>query len=198
MQPRLTSSTKWTLFPKEYLEQIKSVLDESYKDYLSKGEFIVEGKIYREELLLRIGFLEKGRLRQINFEASIEYTFEKDNVIDSINQCFDCCSSMLGEYLERTMSTETTTPNSLFESENIEVNLEDQMNLPYTWTLINFNEREIHIQFSTVNSFLENQANALLGDSSEFMVVEDVTEEYNSDQDDNIKKTTKDGRNLFH
>jgi|GEM_PF-1553232 len=164
MQPRLPNSQKWTPFPKEYLEQVRSVMEESFKKYLEKGQFIIDGRIYREEIVLRLGFLEKGRLKQSNFEASMQYSYEQDNALQSLSVCLDCCASLLWEFLEK-MHSESAIPNSDPSAEDfIEVSLEDELNLPYTWTQIEFDDKKLHIQYTTTNTSLESAADALLGE----------------------------------
>ena len=100
MNPRLKSSKKWTAFPKEYTEQIQTVFKENFAQYLEDAELIVEGRIYTEEIMLRVGYLEKGRLAQANFEVSMNYSQEQQDAMKRIHNCIDAAASMMMEYLE--------------------------------------------------------------------------------------------------
>lgn len=80
MEPRLDSSKKWTALPEEYSDKILEVLNENFKQQSEIGKFYVEGRIYQEEILIRLGYLANGRLVQANAEASCAYDFKKDKV----------------------------------------------------------------------------------------------------------------------
>ena len=147
MEPRQKNSKKWTKIPQELLLQIKEALEQSFQDFRDKGAFIAEGKLYASELLLRLGFLESGRLQQHNFEASLDYDFKKENLLQLIHFATDCTSSMMAEF---------------FESKNTE--------FPKEWTHFTIENRSVFLKHSTVNSDLENQADALLGEANEALV----------------------------
>lgn len=141
MNPRLKNSKKWTAFPKEYTEQIQTVFKENFSQYLGDAELIVEGRIYTEEIMLRVGFLEKGRLAQANFEVSMNYSQEQQDAMKRIHNCIDAAASMMMEYLEN----------------------DGEVDFPYTWKEFPFQGQKLYLQFSTENSSLEEQANKLLG-----------------------------------
>lgn len=141
MNPRLKSSKKWTSFPKEYSAQILAVFKENFSQYLDRGELIIEGRIYPEEILLRVGYLEKGRLAQANFEVSINYSQEDQDAVKRIHNCVDAAASMMMEYLEK----------------------EGEVDFPYTWKEFPFQGKKLFLQFNTENTSLEEQANKLLG-----------------------------------
>lgn len=155
MNPRLKSSKKWTAFPKEYADQIQSVFKENFAQYLDNAELLIEGRIYSEEIVLRVGYLEKGRLAQANFEVSMNYSQEQQDAISRIHNCVDAAASMMMEYLES----------------------DGEVDFPYTWKEVPFQSKRIYLKFSTENSSLEAEANKLLGLSEEEMMNEDVSEE---------------------
>lgn len=151
MNPRLKTSKKWTALPGEYLTQIQSVFQETFAKNLTKSKLVVEGRIYQEEILLRVGVLEEGRLSQANFEVSMNYSTKTKDAVERIHDCIDAAASMMNDY---------------FESQG-------EAEFPRTWQEFEFNKRPLYLQFSTVNSSLEAQADALLGKSFEEMVQED-------------------------
>lgn len=157
MIPRLKSSKKWTSFPKEYSKQIQTVFNENFAQYLSNAEIIIEGRIYPEEILLRVGYLEKGRLAQANFEVSMGYTSEDQDTLERIHNCVDAAAGMMMDYLEN----------------------EGEVDFPYTWKEFPFKGKKLFVQYSTENSDLEAQANKLLGleESSLYHEVEEDDED---------------------
>ena len=157
MTPRLKSSKKWTTFPKEYSEQIQNVFKENFAPYLEdNSELVVEGRIYSEEITLRVGYKEEGRLSQANFETSITYNQENNDALEMIHNCVDAAASMMMEYFET----------------------EGESDFPYTWKEVPFKKSKIYLRFSTENSALEAEANKLLGLSEEDMLnEEDPTDE---------------------
>lgn len=155
MNPRLKSSKKWTTFPKEYLSQIEEVFSQGFKEKLQGSKLIVEGRIYTEEIVLRVGVLEKGRIRQANFEVSCQFSPKEKDAVDRIYDCIDAAASMMAEY---------------FESDG-------EAEFPFVWKEYEFNGRALFLQHSTVNTSLEAEADALLGETDSDLVVEEVTDE---------------------
>ena len=166
MKPRLPSSKKWTAFPKEFTQQIEDVFKQNFSKQLKSAELIVEGRIYAQEILIRVGYLEAGRLRQANFEVSVEYSPTQEEAIMRINDGVDAAASMMMDYFEKEQETE------------------GDVDFPLIWKEIPFNNRKLFVQFSTVNSKLEAEADALLGASEEGLVNEDLEDP--ADEDDDI------------
>lgn len=155
MNPRLKNSKKWTAFPKDYLSQIEDVFKENFKQQLKGSQLAIEGRIYTEEILLRVGIREKGRLSQANFEVSTNYSTKEKDAVARIHDCVDAAASMMAEYYDS----------------------DGEAEFPRTWNEYEFNQRKIYLQFTTENSDLEAQADALLGKSFEEMVQEDKESE---------------------
>jgi hypothetical protein len=156
MQARKTTSKKWTAFPPEFSAQIESVFKENFAEQLKESKLIVEGRIYPEEILLRVGVLEKGRLKQSNFEVSIDYKSDDPEALDRIHNLVDVAASMMTDYFET----------------------DGEVEFPYSWKEFPFKGHPIFLQYSTENSELEAQANALLGINEDTMLVEEqITED---------------------
>ncbi|MFZ4404294.1 MAG: hypothetical protein ACOYOK_09360 [Pseudobdellovibrionaceae bacterium] len=158
MTPRLLSSKKWTPFPQEFATQIQDVFQENFSQQLQKAQVLVEGRIYPQEILLRVGFLEADRLVQPNFETSVEYLADKDQAMESIHLCIDTAASMMQEYFTKKDE-------------------EDEVDLPYTWKPLQFKNHEVFVQFTTVNSRLEDEANRLLGEAGHSGLVQGEVDE---------------------
>ena len=139
MNPRLTNSKKWTSFPNDFLDQIKEAMLETFGPKLRGTELVIEGRIYPGEILLRVGFIEKNRLKQNNFEVSIDYS--KDQAVDRIHDAIDAAASMMADY---------------FESDG-------EAELPLSWKEYDLENLKVYCQYSTVNTRLESEADRLLG-----------------------------------
>lgn len=148
MQARLKSSKKWTLFPAEYIAQIERVFRENFAAQIGSAELLVEGRIYPEEILLRVGLKEKGRLKQSNFEVSMQYDPKKKDAVERIHNCIDAAASMMAEYFET----------------------DDDDDFPRTWKEYPFQGKALFLQYTTENSELEAEADRLLGESDDSLV----------------------------
>lgn len=147
MQPRLNTSKKWTSFPKELTQQIKEVFTEGFGEAVKNGEILVEGRIFKEEIMLRVGYLEKGRLAQANFEVSLDFNPSKQNAMEQIQFAMDCAASMMEDYLQ-----------------NADDGLSD---FPRNWQAFEIANRKVFLKVTTVNEKLEAEADRLLGETAE-------------------------------
>ncbi len=148
MEPRLPSSKKWTSIPKDYLQQVCEAFAESFPVQAQQGQFLVEGRLYSEEILLRAGYLPNNQLKQNNFEVSLAYKKGKDDVLQLIHLGVDVAATLLED---------------LFQSG------EDQ-DLPRIWMEFEVENKKLHIQYSTDNSQLEDQASRLLSEKDDRLI----------------------------
>lgn len=146
LEPRLKSSIKWAPFPQELLMQIRKVFQEHFPEQKILGEFIIEGRIYPEEVLLRVGFLHKGWIRQNNFEVSSNLKNNKMTVLECIHLCVD---------LAGVLFQENAPPTDAEEKKNKSIDTK--------WLPIEFEGQELFYKFSTDNSELEKEADKILG-----------------------------------
>ncbi len=158
MNPRNQIQSSWTSIPEEFSFKVLNALEAEFAKQAKAGEFIVEGKIFDNEILIRIGYLERGRLRQINFEASVDYDRESSEILDSFYLCVDSLGLWMHEYFEKAEQDE------------------DQ-DLPLTWRPAEFKNNTVFMQFSTVNSRLEQEADRILGMSSSALFNEEIAGE---------------------
>lgn len=140
MEPRLKTSTKWTALPKDFLAQIRTALKENFANQIGKGKVEVDGRIYPEEVLIRVGFAEPGRLKQSHWDVSVPYKKDKDNVLKMLHLAVDAGASLFDQIF--------TSPDDDF---------------PRIWQEIDFESRKIYIQYTTENAELEDEADGLLG-----------------------------------
>ncbi len=155
MSPRRASSKKWTTFPKEFIDQVAATFKETFQASLGESTLIIDGRIYPEELVLRVGVREKGRLKQSNFEVSTDYEADVPESLDRIHCLVDVAASMMLEF---------------FESD-------DEAEFPFVWKEYPYQGKPIYLQTSAENTDLEAQANALLGLPEEGLLHEEPTTE---------------------
>lgn len=170
MQPRLKTSKKWTAFPREYAEQIEGVFRQNFGEQIADQRLVIEGRIYTEEVTLRVGLHAGDRLRQANFEISMNYSPQESDAVDRIHNCIDAAASMMMDY---------------FESEG-------EVEFPVQWKAFPFQDKTIYLQFSTVNTDLEAQADALLGKQADSLVEEDFESEDAMERADEVIESSAD------
>lgn len=141
MQPRLSSSLKWTALPEELVNQLRSVFSTSFKEHLGTSSIAVQGRIYPREILMRVSLIPQQGLKQSGFNVSIDYQREKDNVMKLVHLAVDAFGSLFEQF---------------FAAEN------DQ-EFPRLWQPVDFEGRQIYILYTTENTQLEAEANRLLG-----------------------------------
>ena len=84
MEPTLKSSIKWVALPKEYCQVVREIFESNYSEKMQGGELLVEGRIYREEIVLRVGYLPQGSIRQSNFEGSVDFYLQKEKAMECL------------------------------------------------------------------------------------------------------------------
>ena len=164
MNPRKKESKKWSNLPPEFANQIKTVFEDNFSSYLTEKTIRVQGRIYPDEILLRVGIHRKGELRFHNFEVSLDHSALLQNTIPQIHLAVDAIASLMIEFFET----------------------EETHELPYLWREIPFEKQKIWVQFTTENPDLEAEANKLLG-LQESLLNEDENE---SDELENLEPPT--------
>ena len=140
-EPRRKDSTTWTALPESYLSLLQGAVDNVFDDLLPENlEIIVEGRIYNQEILIRLGHLPSQSIRQMNFELSMDYDAGKDKVVDILDIAVDCIGGMFQEFLAKS-----------------------NVDWPIDWIEEEFHSKKVFLRTSRINSVLEKQADQLLG-----------------------------------
>ena len=138
-----SKSKKYSSLPGDFNELIKQSLNDSEVATLWKGKTLnVSGRIYPEELILKVGLNAEGEIRFQNFSASLDFDGESKNLIEKTQIAMEAISSMMEQFLSST----------------------EEMDMPEDWHSYKFDKEEIYMMFSTENDDLEAKANALLGE----------------------------------
>lgn len=156
MTPRLDSSIfkSQSSFPPDALKLIQESLQEQYAEFLADKVLVVQGVIYPKELILSVGFRDKGGIRQRNFEASMDFDLQTQNPVNLIHAGLDAVGSMMSQWIET----------------------DGDLAVPLEWTKFDLDKNPLWLRSTNVNSDLEAQANALLG--QEFLERQiEITEE---------------------
>lgn len=148
MDPRNKGSNKhkYQPVPKDFLKLVEETFKEKYAEFLADKNLVVDGAIFPEELILVVGFKNKNeKVRQINFESSMDYTvnFEEDEnskVLENIHLCIDALDAMFAEYVEA----------------------DGDLEMPKLWTEFDFDEQKVYLKSSTDNIELEKLADEFL------------------------------------
>ncbi len=140
MEPRLKYSSQWTAVPSELISQIQDLFVQNFTDSASEGQFYVSGRIYLNEVLIQVGYRKHNEIKQNNFEISIEYNRNKDNMMQMIHLGVDCAASLMEQFFS-----------------------DPEVQFPPQWEMYHFQNRDIYLQLTKTNTDLEEQANALLG-----------------------------------
>jgi hypothetical protein len=164
MNPRYKISLKWTSFPIELSEQIRSVFVQNFEKELGKTMSLsVDGRIFQKEITLRVGLHSKGSLKHFNFEASVDLpknaAADENKIFETISIAVDCLASLVAEYFEN----------------------DQEIEIPYVWTETTFEGKKLWIQHSTENPDLEAEANKLLGLGDEDSILKNADDEKSED-----------------
>jgi hypothetical protein len=146
VHPRLKTSKKWSPLPKEFLKQVESVFKQTFKAQIGTGKVFTDGRIYPEEILVSVGLKAASTaLKQSNFEISIEYKKDKDNVIKLLNLSVDVAASLFEQFFAADTDEE----------------------FPRVWQEFDVDNRPVYVQFTGTNTELEEKANQLLGEHAD-------------------------------
>lgn len=124
------------------MAQVKSIFTESFQSHIGGDSIETEGRIYPEEILMRLSIVPQKGLKQRGFEVSLQYKKDKDNVLKLVHLAVDAIGSLFEQ---------------LFASQ-------DDHDFPRIWQEVDFEGRTIFIQYTTSNTALEDEANRLLGE----------------------------------
>lgn len=197
--PRLITSTKWTEIPEEFLAKVLTVFNNQFKKEVETGEFLAEGHIYPQELVLRVGYLEAGRLKQINFEASIDLKPVAEKPAGSsmqgpatisdiptfpgagVDDAFGDEGGVFADSQAEALSDPTGTMASLYTCIDVLGSLMEEyfqkgdvgeVDVTLHWKAYDFEDDVVYLQYSTVNTRLEEEADRILGLLGEDLVFE--------------------------
>jgi hypothetical protein len=185
LSPRLPSSKKWTDLPADFTAAVRTIFSKQFKREAKLGEFLIQGRIFPQEVVIRAGYLEKGRLKQINFEASIDLP-------DSSGLSPELLPELLGSKnlglnntnLNQSSNLDDADPQSENQTmqkiyvcidalgsvmeEFFALGEEGEIDVPVHWRPFDFEDETVYLQHSTINTRLEEEADRLLALHADF------------------------------
>ena len=132
-----------TRFPSEFESQIASSLKDQFEARLKKPKFFVEGLFEHQQVTLKLGYLEEGRLKQNNFWVRFRFDASQENAKDQIHQALDFLGSLISEFIDS----------------------DERLEIPRTWKPVKSPLFGGEVLYSTENSDLEAAADAFLKES---------------------------------
>lgn len=156
MKPRLKASKAWTDLPDDFKTQVTEIFHQHFKDQSQDGKFTVDGRIFKNEIFFKCGYLKKNSIRPLQFDLSIDYNSVKDKKpMEKFELLVDLGANLLNSYFEN--------PDQDF---------------PYEWYEVDFSEEKVFIKIDHTNDDLESEANKLLGETnSEELIKGDLESE---------------------
>lgn len=145
MTPRNPTSKNWTALPLEFREKAALVFAQNFKEESEHGSFFIEGRIYPQEIVMRAGYVEGGRLKQTNFEVSMEHQ-PSEKAMEKLFFGIDVLGSVFETHFEHLREDEI-----------------DDVEYPVNWEEFDFDDTEVFLRFSTDNTQIEKEANKILG-----------------------------------
>ncbi len=133
---------KFENLPEDFVKLVEKSVAENYTDLLQKQTVHADGRIYPNEVILRVGFRNQDGIRQWNFLASTDHDPKEKNALDQLYLCLDALQSMFEEALQS----------------------EFEIDFPMDWKEFSWESGSIFLKHDTVNTKLEAEADALLGE----------------------------------
>lgn len=185
MERRLTSESKFSALPVDYLKMVNEVFsnhfDEGlklYQKHLPESYFEAHGQVYADEVVLTVSLLTPNQLAGNTVYASADFDPKASTptVQDLLEACVDAIASVYTNLLntEQPEAIEHLADESLSALENA----------PFEWSAIDSNKRKIFVKLDKSNPQIDQIAEQWLKDHDP---------EYKSNEDREHKET----ENLF-
>lgn len=163
----------WTDLPEDFKKMVIEVLSTHFKAQMKTGKFMIEGRIYKNEIVMRCGYLPNDSIKPIQFDMSMDYDSKAKEPLKYFESLVDLGASLIETYFQN--------PNEEF---------------PLLWTPIEFSGQEIFFKQDGTNSELEEMANQILGEDE----LDDglVHGDLESDEIEKITETLNQKKNQTH
>ncbi len=155
-------SLKGAPLPIDYVKMVTEVFVTHFTEALAtlkklkkKNRFVISGSIYPDEILLTVSLVEEGVLSATSAHASCDFdpTASQPTAEDLLAACVDALASLFSELLP-------ADPKKL--AEVIEQPLSEFKDVPFDWTPMTVNKREIFLRVDKLNPTLEQMADEWL------------------------------------
>jgi len=170
--------TKAVPLPVDYLKMVNEVFSTHFSEVLAelkkigkKNHFTASGSIYPDEILLSVSLIEDGLLSATTAHASCDFdpTASQPTAEDLMAACVDALASLFSEILPSEdlskLAEIVDQPLSAFES------------IPFVWTPMVVNKREIYLVVDKTNPNLEKMTEEWLEKNDPDRALEEFEEE---------------------
>lgn len=145
LSPRNEENKSFSLLPPELLETILEIFKDTFQEESTKGDFFCLGQVHQGEILLRLGYVEKGSIKQVNFDTSIDVEPNEPHVTDLLDELIVGTKELFINY---------------FKNKNLE-------DFSYYWNPLETSKNHaIFYKYDATNTQLEAEANKLLGEEN--------------------------------
>lgn len=157
IQPKNTNNKTYANLPNEVTKAVEEELSEVFEGPAAKGDFLCQIRVYRTEMVLRVGYIKKNEIKQVNFDLSKEVIPEKPEPVKTLELLVAASKELFHGY---------------FKNERIE-------DFSPLWA--DLSDSKISYRYDGTNTELESKANELLGEealdvSGEQMIQGDFSE----------------------
>tara|TARA_B100001248_G_scaffold262141_1_gene256308 strand:- start:1534 stop:2031 length:498 start_codon:yes stop_codon:yes gene_type:complete len=153
MQTRKEASSgkKFEVIPPDFCALTEKTILETFAALLRNHSVKISGRIYPEEIVVRLSIFEGDSIRPENISVSLDHDMEKENAMEQIHLGIDVIASALQESMG-----------------------EEDMEKPLDWHAFEVEGQDVFIMFDRIHDDLEKQADELLGDSEENIDEEEI------------------------
>ena len=152
MERRLTSESKFSALPVDYLRMVSEVFsnhfDEGlklYQKHLPDSYFEAHGQVYADEVVLSVSLLTRNQLAGNTVYASADFDPKASapTAQDLLDACVDAIASVYSNLLntEEPQTIENLADESLSALENA----------PFEWSVLESNQRKIYVKLDKSN-----------------------------------------------
>ena len=185
MERRLTSESKFSTLPVDYLKMVNEVFSNHfeeglklYQTHLPESYFEAHGQVYADEVILSVSLLTPNQLAGNTVYASGDFNPKASSptVQDLLDACVDAIASVYSHLLdiEKPEIVENFADESLSALENA----------PFEWAVVDSNKRKIYVKLDKSNPQMDHITEQWLKDHDP---------EYKNREDSEQKET----ENLF-
>ena len=165
MERRLTSESKFSSLPVDYLRMVNDVFsnhfDEGlklYQKHLPESYFEAHGQVYADEVVLTVSLLTKNQLAGNTVYASADFDPKASSptVQDLLDACVDAIALIYSSLLnaEQPETIEKLADESLSALEHA----------PFEWSAIDSNKRKIFVKLDKSNPEMDEMTENWLKD----------------------------------
>jgi hypothetical protein len=157
MEKRKSSTTRPSALPIDYLKMVNEVFSSNfdaglkiYGEILPHPQFEVQGEIFSDEIVLAVSLTNEGQLAATTVYASVDFDPKASapTVQDLLGACVDAIATVFSGIL--------SPEHPEIIAEVAEGTLSALENVPFHWTKVEANQRELYVKIDRANLSLDS------------------------------------------